>query len=100
MLLLEFHKGTPPAIRFGAAPDDFAAKFTINTSKTTIKTGTSGSVPRQGTFKPNYTARYLAFFHAQAVTSYELSFRIIRADRNLVSTNPVVAIGPVPPGSL
>lgn len=61
MLLLEFHKGTPRAVRLGAAPEDFAAKFSISSFRMTLGTGTSDSTPREGTFKPNYTAATLLF---------------------------------------
>jgi hypothetical protein len=100
MLLLEFQKDTPLAIRRGSAPDEFEAEFSISFNKKPVMIGTSESTPRQGTFKSNHTARDLAIFDAEVGKSYELSFRIIRADPILRSTKPVVTIWLVPPGSL
>ena len=100
MLLLTFNKGTPLAIRLGSAPEQFNAEFSITSDTKVVKAGTSESNRPQGTFKSNYTARDLAIFDAQAGTNYELSFRITKADPILLSTNPVVTIWIVPPGSL
>jgi hypothetical protein len=99
-LVVAFHKDTPIKLT-GPEPDEFAAQFRITSDGATVVEGTNDSNPRRpALLRRDYTARQLAVFPGQPERTFQLSFRVERAEPSLSSTKPVVMISEktYPPG--